>query len=73
MLLGEKIKRLFEGELETDTRAFTANARFQKQWQNHSLQSTFTYRTIEYIRRDLPEELTVMGKVDYLGGYCKKI
>ncbi|MBY5952904.1 hypothetical protein KUV23_18125 [Algoriphagus marincola] len=63
----------FEGELETDTRAFTANARFQKQWQNHSLQSTFTYRTIEYIRRDLPEELTVMGKVDYLGSIAKNL
>jgi hypothetical protein len=61
----------FAGQLLKDTRAFTSNFTFRKQWTQHSLSSTFTYRTLEYLQRDLPEELTVMGKLDYQGSLWK--
>lgn len=63
----------FEGSLLSDTKAFTGNVRLQKQWGKHSLQSTFTYRNLRYVLRDLPEELTVMGKVDYFGSIGKNL
>lgn len=66
-------KAPFEGDLLNDTKAFTGNMRLQKQWKNHSLQSTFTYRNLRYLQRDLPEELTVMGKVDYFGTLGKNL
>lgn len=61
------------GQLADDTRAFTSNFTFQKQWTQHSLSSTFTYRELEYLQRDLPTELTVMGKVDYSGSLGKNL
>ncbi|MDG1278391.1 MAG: hypothetical protein P8O16_13995 [Algoriphagus sp.] len=64
-------KAPFAGELLKDTKAFTSNLTFRKQWTQHSLSSTFTYRTLAYIQRDLPEELTVMGKLDYQGSIWK--
>lgn len=60
-------KAPYEGVLMDDTRAFTSNLSFGKQWSKHSLTSTFTYRELEYLHRELPTEMTVMGKVDYLG------
>lgn len=57
----------FQGKLENDTKAFTSNFTFSKQWTKHSLRSTFTYRELKYIMRELPSELTVMGKLDYQG------
>jgi hypothetical protein len=61
------------GRLLEDTRAFTSNLTFRKQWTQHSLSSTFTYRELEYLQRDLPTELTVMGKVDYSGSLGKNL
>ncbi len=61
------------GLLQDDTRAFTSNFTFRKQWTQHSLSSTFTYRELEYLQRDLPTELTVMGKVDYSGSLGKNL
>ncbi len=55
------------GQLENDTKAFTSNFTFRKQWTKHSLSSTFTYRELEYLQRELPSELNVMGKLDYQG------
>lgn len=55
------------GELQPFTDALTSNFSFRKTWQNHQLQSTFTYRKLAYLLRDLPEELTLLGKVDYSG------
>ncbi|MFC3415583.1 hypothetical protein [Algoriphagus hitonicola] len=57
----------FEGVLEDDTDAFTTNFSFGRQWDKHQLSSTFTYRKLEYIQRELPTEETVMGKFDYSG------
>ncbi|MEP2297456.1 hypothetical protein, partial [Algoriphagus sp.] len=66
-------KAPFAGKLLDDTRAFTSNFTFRKQWTQHSLSSTFTYREIEYLQRDLPSELTVMGKLDYQGSLGKNL
>ena len=61
------------GKLVDDTRAFTSNFTFRKQWTNHSLSSTFTYRELEFLQRDLPTELTLLGKVDYSGNLGKNL
>jgi hypothetical protein len=61
------------GRLVDDTRGFTSNFTFRKQWTKHSLSSTFTYRELEFLQRDLPSELTVMGKVDYSGSLGKNL
>lgn len=61
----------FAGELLKDTRAFTSNFTFRRQWTQHSLSSTFTYRELKYLQRELPTELTVMGKLDYQGSLWK--
>ncbi|WP_114751318.1 hypothetical protein [Pleomorphovibrio marinus] len=55
------------GRMVPDTRAFTNQYGFQKALGNHDLKTTFTYRRLEHLRRELPEEMTVMGKLDYLG------
>ncbi len=61
------------GKLVDDTKAFTSNFSFRKQWTNHSLSSTFTYRELEFLQRDLPTELTLLGKVDYSGNLGKNL
>ncbi|HSF53889.1 MAG TPA: hypothetical protein VLA71_09070, partial [Algoriphagus sp.] len=61
------------GILVDDARAFTSNFTFRKQWTNHSLGSTFTYRELEYLNRDLPTELTLLSKVDYSGNLGKNL
>lgn len=61
------------GRLLEDTKAFTSNFIFRKQWANHNLSSTFTYRELAYLQRDLPRELTVLGKVDYSGSLGKNL
>jgi hypothetical protein len=61
------------GKLVDDTRGFTSNFTFRKQWTQHNLSSTFTFRELEFLHRDLPSELTVMGKVDYSGSLGKNI
>ncbi|MDR7130422.1 hypothetical protein J2X69_002772 [Algoriphagus sp. 4150] len=66
-------KAPFAGQLLKDARAFTSNFTFRKQWAQHSLSSTFTYRELEYLQRDLPSELTVMGKLDYQGSLGKNL
>ncbi|WP_339758765.1 hypothetical protein [Algoriphagus aquimarinus] len=66
-------KAPFAGQLLNDTRAFTSNLTFRKQWTQHSLSSTFTYRELEYLQRDLESELTVMGKLDYQGSLGKNL
>ncbi|MEB2783869.1 hypothetical protein [Algoriphagus persicinus] len=66
-------KAPFAGELFKDTRAFTSNFTMRKQWTQHSLSGTFTYRELEYLQRDLQSELTVMGKLDYQGSLGKNL
>ncbi|MCC5935985.1 MAG: hypothetical protein JJU34_01770 [Lunatimonas sp.] len=55
------------GEMVPETRAFTNQYGFQRRMGSHDLKSTFTYRRLEHLMRMLPEESTVMGKLDYLG------
>jgi hypothetical protein len=57
----------FFGRLLNDPKAFTSNITFPKQWTQHSLGTTFTYREVTYLQRNLPSELTIMGKLDYQG------
>lgn len=64
---------VYAGQFEKDTHAFTSNFTFNKQWKQHSLRSAFTYRELAYIERDLPVELTVMGKLDYQGVLGKNL
>ncbi len=61
------------GKLLENTEAFTSNFNFRKQWKNHNLSSTFTYRQLDYLQRDLPRELTILGKVDYSGSLVKNL
>jgi hypothetical protein len=61
------------GKLLGDTEAFTSNFTFRKQWSAHALSSTLTYRQLEYIRRNLPAEETILGKVDYSGSIGKNL
>lgn len=63
----------FAGKLLDDTKAFTSNLNFRKQWSSHSLSSTFTYRQLEYLSRNLPKEVTVLGKLDYSGSIGKNL
>lgn len=55
------------GQLVPDTRAFTNQYGFQRRMGTHDLKSTFTYRKLTHLMRELPEETTVMGKLDYQG------
>ncbi|SDD30257.1 hypothetical protein SAMN04488104_102320 [Algoriphagus faecimaris] len=57
----------FAGVLQDDTEAFTSNFSFGKQWKSHQLNSTFTFRRLQFLQRELPVEETVMGKLDYSG------
>ncbi|GMQ33461.1 hypothetical protein [Algoriphagus taiwanensis] len=61
------------GILLDDTEAFTSNFSLRKQWKNHNLSGTFTYRDIRYLQRELPNELTLLSKVDYSGGIGKNL
>ncbi len=63
----------FQGVFQNDTEAFTANFSFRKQWKNHNLNSTFTYRELDYLYRDLETETSVMGKLDYQGTLGKNL
>lgn len=61
------------GALMDYTEAFTSNFSFRKQWKNHGLNSTFTYRELAYVNKALPTELTLLGKVDYSGTLGKNL
>ncbi|WP_255502048.1 hypothetical protein [Algoriphagus sp. AK58] len=62
-----------DGKLLDDTQAFTTNFAFRKQWDQHSLTSTLTYRELEFLQRELPTELTLLGKIDYTGSLGKNL
>lgn len=53
------------GQLLPDTRAFTTNYGLSGKFGPHQVKGTFTYRKLAHLFRDLPEETTVMGKMDY--------
>ncbi|MFC4870143.1 hypothetical protein [Negadavirga shengliensis] len=53
------------GQLLPDTKAFTTNYGLSGRFGPHQVKGTFTYRKLSHIHRELPEESTVMGKIDY--------
>lgn len=55
------------GRLVSDTKAFTNQYGLQRRMGVHDLKGTFTYRKLTHLMRELPEETTVMGKLDYQG------
>lgn len=59
------------GRFMPETRAFTNQYGFQRRMGSHDLKSTFTYRRLTHLLGELPEETTIMGKMDYLGSLAK--
>ncbi|SHM57607.1 hypothetical protein SAMN04488057_102198 [Cyclobacterium lianum] len=53
------------GQLVPDTEAFSINYRLKGEFGPHILNGSFTYRELTFLNRDLQEETTVMGKLDY--------
>lgn len=54
------------GLMIPSTSAFTTNYGLQKKFGFHDVKGTFTYRKLTYRSRELPEETTIMGRLDYL-------
>ncbi|KEO74888.1 hypothetical protein [Anditalea andensis] len=55
------------GEMLPYTKAFTAHYGINKKMGNHDIKGTFLYRKLQYLQIDLPEETTIMGRIDYMG------
>jgi hypothetical protein len=53
------------GILLPSTRAFTTNYGIQRKFGQHDVKGTFTYRKMYHLTRELPEETTIMGRLDY--------
>ncbi|HLW20714.1 MAG TPA: hypothetical protein VKX33_10335, partial [Cyclobacteriaceae bacterium] len=53
------------GILVPSTKAFTTNFGLQRKFGLHDVKGTFTYRKLRHLSRELPEETTVMGRLDY--------
>ncbi|MDN3669760.1 hypothetical protein QWY93_10540 [Echinicola jeungdonensis] len=53
------------GQMVPATKAFTTKYGWEKAWGSHDLKGTFTYRKLEHLSRELPQESTVMGRMDY--------
>ncbi|MFO7826464.1 MAG: hypothetical protein R6V72_21190 [Cyclobacterium sp.] len=58
-------KAVNNGQLVPDTKAFVANYSLRGNFGPHTLNGSFTYRELTFLTRDLQEETTVMGKLDY--------
>ncbi|MEX2593426.1 MAG: hypothetical protein WD426_11690 [Anditalea sp.] len=54
-----------EGNLLPSTRAFTTNYGLQKKFGLHEVKGTFTYRKLAHFSRGLPDETSIMGRLDY--------
>ena len=54
------------GILVPSTRAFTTNYGLQKKWGAHEVKGTFTYRKLRHLNREMLEETTLMGRLDYM-------
>ncbi|WP_439483470.1 hypothetical protein [Cyclobacterium plantarum] len=53
------------GQLVPDTKAFVTNYSLKGNFGPHVVNGSFTYRELSFLNRDLQEETTVMGKLDY--------
>ena len=61
------------GVLEDYTQAFTTNFSLSKNWSNHTLSGTFTFRELEFLQKEFSKEVTLLSKVDYVGGLWKNL
>lgn len=53
------------GEMMPYTRAFTTNYGLQRKFNLHDVKATFTYRKLRHQTREMQEETTLMGRLDY--------
>ena len=58
-------KAVVEDQLEPDTKAFMTTYGVKGNFGAHTVNGSFTYRKLIFLNKDLPEETTVMGKLDY--------
>ncbi|HLT08086.1 MAG TPA: hypothetical protein VK014_11195 [Cyclobacteriaceae bacterium] len=54
-----------EGKLQPYTKAFTTNYGLQRKFNQHDVKATFIYRKLTHLSRELPEETTIMGRLEY--------
>lgn len=59
------------GSLEPDTEAFQTMFGLKKRFGAHDVSASFTYRELAFLRLANEKEVTVLGKVDYLGDFWK--
>lgn len=59
------------GILESDTEAIQTMFGLKRKFGNHDLNLSFTYRELEFLREEREKEVTLLGKVDYLGSLWK--
>ena len=58
-------KAVMEGQLKPDTKAFMTSYGVEGTFGAHTINGSFTYRKLIFLTEDLPEETTVMGKLNY--------
>ena len=58
-------KAVVEDQLKPDTKAFMTTYGIKGNFGAHTVNGSFTYRKLIFLNKDLPEETTVMGKLDY--------
>src|SRR5690554_2295747 len=54
------------GILVPNTKAFTTNYGLQRKFGRHEVKGTFTYRKLRHLSREMQEETTLMGRLDYI-------
>lgn len=58
-------KAVMDGQLKPDTEAFMTTYGLEGTFGAHTVNGSFTYRRLRFLAKDLPEETTVMGKLNY--------
>jgi hypothetical protein len=58
-------KAVINDQLKPDTKAFMTTYGLRGTFGEHTLNGTVSYRKLTFLTKDLPEETTVMGKLDY--------
>ncbi|HLU88477.1 MAG TPA: hypothetical protein VKZ51_01505 [Cyclobacteriaceae bacterium] len=53
------------GDMVPHTSSFTSKYGWRKKFGLHDVQGTFTYRKLSHLSEELPEETTIMGRLDY--------
>lgn len=58
-------KAVLGGQLNPNTKAFMTSYGVEGTFGPHTVNGSFTYRKLSFLTKDLPEETTVMGKLNY--------